>query len=68
MTPPLPRPLRRTPPKPGENGRNGAGNGRDGGPATKPASAKEQAVEGVAGAVGWLDERTGASPFLRGFL
>src|SRR6186997_820133 len=65
MTPPLPRALRRTPPKPGKNG---AGNGRNGAPATKPTTAKEQAVEGVAGAVGWLDERTGMSPFLRGFL
>jgi len=68
MTPPLPRALRRTPPKPGENGRNGAGNGSAAAPATKPATAKEQAVEGVAGAVGWLDERSGMSPFLRGFL
>ena len=44
--------------------RNG---GRNGAPATKP-TAKDQAVEGVASVVGWLDERTGASPFLRGFL
>jgi menaquinol-cytochrome c reductase cytochrome b subunit len=68
MTPPLPRALRRTPPKPGENGRrNGAG--KNGAPVeTKPANAKEQAVEGVASTVGWLDERTGLSPFLRGFL
>src|SRR5262245_418112 len=66
MTPPLPRALRRTPPKPGENGRrNGAGNGA---PATKPTTAKEQAIEGTASAVGWLDERTGLSPFLRWFL
>ena len=34
---------------------------------TKPTP-KDHAVEGVASAVGWLDERTGASPFLRGFL
>src|SRR5919204_3485236 len=58
-SPPLPRPLR-----PGENDRNG---GRNGAPATAPTK-KEQAVEGVASAVGWLDERTGLSPFLRGFL
>jgi menaquinol-cytochrome c reductase cytochrome b subunit len=62
-SPPLPRALRRSPPRPGQDERNG----RNGGPATKPTP-KEQAVEGVAGVVGWLDERTGASPFLRGFL
>ena len=63
-SPPLPRALRRRPPRPGENDRNG---GRNGAPATAPTK-KEQAVEGVASAVGWLDERTGLSPFLRGFL
>ena len=68
MTPPLPKALRRKPPLPGEDQRrNGGRNGRNGGPATKP-TAKDQAVEGVASVVGWLDERTGASPFLRGFL
>ncbi|HZG49381.1 MAG TPA: cytochrome b N-terminal domain-containing protein [Thermoleophilaceae bacterium] len=61
--PPVPKALRRTP-RPGENGRNGAPNGA---PATKP-SPKDTAVEGAATVVGWLDERTGASPFLRGFL
>jgi menaquinol-cytochrome c reductase cytochrome b subunit len=66
MTPPLPRALRRSPPRPGQNDRDGK-NGRNGAPATKPTG-KEQAVEGVASVVGWLDERTGASPFLRGFL
>jgi menaquinol-cytochrome c reductase cytochrome b subunit len=68
-TPPLPKALRPAPKRPGDgrNGRDGNGNGRNGGPATKP-SAKDQAVEGAATAVGWLDERTGASPFLRGFL
>jgi menaquinol-cytochrome c reductase cytochrome b subunit len=65
-TPPLPKALRRSPPRPGQNDRNGK-NGSGGGPATKPTP-KEQAVEGAASAVGWLDERTGASPFLRGFL
>jgi menaquinol-cytochrome c reductase cytochrome b subunit len=64
-SPPLPKALRRSPPRPGHD-RNGK-NGRNGAPATKPTP-KEQAVEGVASAVGWLDERTGASPFLRGFL
>jgi quinol-cytochrome oxidoreductase complex cytochrome b subunit len=68
-TPPLPKALRPAPKRPGDgrNGRNGNGNGRNGGPATRP-SPKDQAVEGAATAVGWLDERTGASPFLRGFL
>jgi menaquinol-cytochrome c reductase cytochrome b subunit len=64
-TPPLPKALRRSPPRPGENDRRNGG--RNGGPATKP-TAKEQAVEGAASVVGWLDERTGATPFLRGFL
>jgi quinol-cytochrome oxidoreductase complex cytochrome b subunit len=67
--PPLPKALRRNPPRPGQdngrNGRNGTGGGN--GPATKPTP-KEQAAEGAASVVGWLDERTGASPFLRGFL
>jgi menaquinol-cytochrome c reductase cytochrome b subunit len=64
-TPPLPKALRRSPPRPGRD-RNGA-NQRNGAPATKP-TAKDQAVEGAASLVGWLDERTGATPFLRGFL
>ena len=68
-TPPLPKALRPAPKRPGQdrNGRNGNGNGRNGGTGTLP-SPKDQAVEGAATAVGWLDERTGASPFLRGFL
>jgi menaquinol-cytochrome c reductase cytochrome b subunit len=69
VTPPLPKSLRRSPARPGQDDRNGENgkNGRNGGPATKP-TVKEQAVEGTASVVGWLDERTGASPFLRGFL
>jgi quinol-cytochrome oxidoreductase complex cytochrome b subunit len=66
-TPPLPKALRPAPKRPGQDRNGGNGNGRNGGPATKP-TAKEQAVEGTATAIGWLDERTGASPFLRGFL
>jgi len=65
-TPPLPKALRPSPKRPGHD----RGNGRDGrgvGPATKP-TAKDQAIEGAASAIGWLDERTGATPFLRGFL
>ena len=52
MTPPLPKALRRSP-RPGQNDRNGK-NGLGGAPATKPTG-KEQAVEGVASVVGWLD-------------
>jgi len=66
LTPPVPKFLKPSPRRPGDNGRNG-GNGPNGETATKP-TAKDHALEGVAGAVGWLDERTGASPFLRGFL
>src|SRR5687768_9319072 len=58
--PPLPRSLRRRPSTPGD----GAGpNGDQPGP-----TLKDQAVEVPVSVVGWLDERTGASPFLRGFL
>jgi menaquinol-cytochrome c reductase cytochrome b subunit len=60
-SPPLPRALRRSPPRPGENDRR---NGPNGAPTTAPTR-KDQAVEGAASAVGWLDERTGLSPFLR---
>jgi quinol-cytochrome oxidoreductase complex cytochrome b subunit len=54
--PPLPASLTPRPRRPGENG-NGA----------KPTAA-DQAAEAGASVVGFLDERTGASPFLRGFL
>jgi menaquinol-cytochrome c reductase cytochrome b subunit len=67
-SPPLPRALRRSPPRPGQDERRDGGrNGPNGAPATMPTK-KEQAVEGLASVVGWLDERTGGSPFLRGFL
>ncbi|MFN2615769.1 MAG: cytochrome bc complex cytochrome b subunit [Thermoleophilaceae bacterium] len=64
--PPLPKFLRPSPPRPGS--RDG-GNGRpsNGAPATGP-SPREQAVEVGASAIGWVEERTGLSPFLRGFL
>src|SRR4051794_30816054 len=61
-TPPLPKALRPAPKRPGD-GRDG----KNGAPPAKPTG-KENAVEGLASAVGWLDERTGAAPFLRGFL
>ncbi|HWH43581.1 MAG TPA: cytochrome b N-terminal domain-containing protein [Thermoleophilaceae bacterium] len=57
--PPLPRALTPTPRRPGDA--NGKGTGE------KP-SPQDVAAEGAASVVGWLDERTGASPFLRGFL
>jgi menaquinol-cytochrome c reductase cytochrome b subunit len=65
-TPPLPKALRPSPKRPGHD----RGNGRDGqGVAAPPKpTARDQAIEGAASAVGWLDERTGATPFLRGFL
>ncbi len=64
-TPPLPKALRPSPKRPGQ-GRNGK-DGRNGPPPQQPAL-RDQAIEGTATAVGWLDERTGATPFLRGFL
>src|SRR4051794_13927914 len=57
-----PKALRPSPKRPG-HGRNG----QNGAPPAQPTT-KDHAVEGVASVVGWLDERTGASPFLRGFL
>jgi menaquinol-cytochrome c reductase cytochrome b subunit len=61
-----PRFLRPSPRRPGrDNRRDGAG---DGGHLPVPPSTKERASEAGASAVGWLDERTGLSPFLRGFL
>jgi menaquinol-cytochrome c reductase cytochrome b subunit len=66
MKPPLPKALRPAPKRPGHD----RGNGRDGNGVAAPSkpTAKDQAVEGAASAIGWLDERTGATPFLRGFL
>jgi menaquinol-cytochrome c reductase cytochrome b subunit len=60
-TPPRPKALRPSPPRPGHDRDK---NGPNGPPATKP-TVKDQAVEGAASAVGWLDERTGATPALR---
>jgi menaquinol-cytochrome c reductase cytochrome b subunit len=64
-TPPLPKALRPSPKRPGQ-GRNGK-TGRNGPPPPAP-TVTDHVVEGTAQAVGWLDERTGATPFLRGFL
>jgi menaquinol-cytochrome c reductase cytochrome b subunit len=53
--------LRRAPSRPGRNGPNGP----NGPPGTTKPGLKDTAVEGTAGVVGWLDERTGTTPFLR---
>jgi menaquinol-cytochrome c reductase cytochrome b subunit len=71
LTPPLPKFLRPAPPRPGEkqgNGGNGNGDENGNGGPTTSDKVKEGAVEGTAHVVGWIDERTGLSPFLRGFL
>jgi menaquinol-cytochrome c reductase cytochrome b subunit len=67
MSPPLPRALRPKPRRPGDNG-NGR-NGQNGSTVAPPKpTVKDHAVEGTASAIGWVEERTGLSPFLRGFL
>ena len=73
LTPPVPKFLRPSPPRPGSaNGRrNGGGRDGAGGGSREVAGGptlKGQAVEGTAQVVGWLDERSGFGPFLRGFL
>ena len=59
LTPLVPKFLRPAPPRPAE---------RNGSKPTALDKAREQSAEAGIGVVGWLDERTGASPFLRGFL
>jgi len=61
--PKLPSALRK-PSKPGERG-NGAR--RDGGEAA-PQPQRGKVAEGAIDVVGWVDQRTGASPFLTGLL
>ena len=61
-TPPLPKALRPSPKRPGHDR-----DGGNGAPPSKP-TVQDEATEAAASAVGWLDERTGATPFLRGFL
>jgi quinol-cytochrome oxidoreductase complex cytochrome b subunit len=74
-SPPLPKFLRPSPRRPGQGNGNGAGRSGSGNGSTVTApapgaleKAKGTAVEGTASVVGYLDERTGMSPFLRGFL
>ena len=59
--------LAATPPPPGP-ARDGAGAERQRNGEGRRPTAEERAAEVRVSAVGWLDERTGASPFLRGFL
>ncbi len=59
---PLPKPRRR-PDWPPPNGARPNGREADG-----EVSLKDRAIEVQTGIVGWVDERTGASGFLRGFL
>jgi menaquinol-cytochrome c reductase cytochrome b subunit len=64
-TPPLPRALRPRPKRPGDGDRRrNGGNGR----ATETPPARHPAVEVPLSAVGWVDERMGASPFTRKML
>jgi quinol-cytochrome oxidoreductase complex cytochrome b subunit len=66
LTPPLPKGLRPAPKRPGQEVRPGKPekNGDKG----AIDELKEQGAEAGIGTLGWLDERTGASPFLRGFM
>ena len=69
-TPSLPRALRRGTRRPGPS-RDGHGpNGRPTkrGDGLDTTALREQAVEAPTSVVGWLDERSGTSPFLRAFL
>lgn len=75
LTPPLPKFLRPAPPRPGRGngspngapGRNGDAENGNGKPGTIE-QLRDGAAEGGTQVVGWLDERTGASPLLRGML
>jgi menaquinol-cytochrome c reductase cytochrome b subunit len=67
-TPEIPGALRRGPgsgdgPEPGATGRDGGARG-----GVDTAALRKQATEVPISALGWLDERTGASPFLRAFM
>jgi hypothetical protein len=75
----VPSPIKRKPPRPGtrpaRNGANGAGGAVQDPKALKKArkqaqreAMKKQALEVPIGMLGWLDERTGSTPFLRAFL
>src|SRR5687767_4935422 len=61
LTPPLPKFLRPAPKPPGDTD----GNGDDKGALDQ---LKEGGAEAGIGTIGWVEERAGLSPFLRGFL
>ncbi len=68
--PKLPQMLRK-PGKPGERngaGRNGGGNGGAPGSTDDGSPVLDKVKDGGIDVVGWVDERTGASPFLTGML
>jgi menaquinol-cytochrome c reductase cytochrome b subunit len=73
-TPPLPKGLRRKPDRPGtkplRNGSRSNGHGPTKAELKKAQrdQLKDQALEVPIAALGWLDERTGTTPFLRAFL
>ncbi len=72
-TPNIPGALRRGGNGAGNGARNGAGTGTNGangggGGLIDRTALKKQATEVPVSALGWLDERSGASPFLRGFM
>ena len=67
LVPPIPKFLRPAPPRPGPNGAGGE-NDEGNGKAGTAVKLRDGAAEGGTQVVGWLDERTGMSPFLRGFL
>lgn len=71
LVPTLPR-LRRRPPRPGSaptgNGQLGNGYGAGHSDGATTTQRRSPAAEAPISAVGWVEERTGLSPFLRGFL
>ncbi len=66
----LPRPRRLCAHRPSGPGRAATANARTAATAhrRRRRPPRTTLIEGTASAVGWLDERTGATPFLRGFL
>jgi len=64
--PPLPPGLRPKPPRPGEDGHNGRNGSKNGAPTE--AEQRHPAAEAGVSALGWADERSNLSPFLRAFL
>jgi menaquinol-cytochrome c reductase cytochrome b subunit len=63
-SPEIPGALRRG----GSNGETNGRNGRDGAGRVDRTALRRQATEVPVSVLGWLDERSGASPFLRAFM